>query len=100
MEAREMEAAAVIGLGARQKTIVEDRKKGERERQIEQIRERVNRIKSARNGRKEVDQNNEFEDLDYADRVKVRSLVLFISFFWTVEKSDSHHPVKNFVYYY
>ncbi|XP_047146715.1 trichohyalin isoform X1 [Hydra vulgaris] len=59
MEAREMEAAAVIGLGARQKTIVEDRKKDERERQIEQIRERVNRIKSTRSGAK--DQNDDLE---------------------------------------
>lgn len=48
MDAREEEAAAVLGLGERQKTIVEDRKKGERDRQIGQIRERVNRIKYER----------------------------------------------------
>ncbi|XP_065674284.1 uncharacterized protein LOC136091189 [Hydra vulgaris] len=34
MEALEMEAAAVIGLGTRQKTIVKDSKKDEHERQI------------------------------------------------------------------
>eukprot|EP00111_Clytia_hemisphaerica_P002852 TCONS_00008039-protein len=48
MEARNEEAAALLGLGARQKTMVEDKKKTERERQIEQIRERVNRIKHER----------------------------------------------------
>ena len=49
MEARETEAAAVLGLGQRQKTIVEERNKGERERQIAQIRDRVARIKQERN---------------------------------------------------
>lgn len=49
MQARETEAAAVLGLGQRQKTMVEERQKGERERQIELIRDRVNRIKLERN---------------------------------------------------
>ena len=53
-EARENEAAAVMGLGQQQKTIVEERNKGERERQIAQIRDRVNRIKQERHSARYV----------------------------------------------
>ena len=63
MEARETEAAAVLGLGQRQKTMVEQHQKGERERQIGQIRDRVNRIKQERSSANSIKEEDE-EDLN------------------------------------
>eukprot|EP00794_Sanderia_malayensis_P006079 gene6079-6782_t len=47
-EQREQQAATIIGIGERQKTIVQAQNKTERERQIESVRNRVARIKYER----------------------------------------------------
>ncbi|XP_032219683.2 trichohyalin [Nematostella vectensis] len=48
IEQQEEEAAFILGLGERQKTFVEQKQKGERERQITMIKERIARVRHER----------------------------------------------------